>query len=255
MKLQKAKALLLSLFPILSTAALIPLSAVTMPFIMEQPAHAESSRAIYALTFDRSAQMNGSHSGLGNPSTNVALTSDPMNGWKIEGGDSNLLEGKKYSFFNTDQKSYLRYKDRTGANLGWSGNPNNFMMVKRENSSAAPIKCEEPIGLFIEKEWLMYEKQTFGINISTRTKLNNPGWYQWKFTNCGGGESVVKLNRPISLVNTQTGATVVGCERMVGVNLCWAEDVITFRGKNYRKEDIKTLVKYGKVAAEILSVL
>jgi hypothetical protein len=101
----------------------------------------------------------------------------------------------------------------------------------------------------------MYEKQTFGINISTRTKLNNPGWYQWKFTNCGGGESVVQLNRPISLVNTQTGATVVGCERMVGVNLCWAEDVITFRGKNYRKEDIKTLVKYGKVAVEILSVL
>jgi hypothetical protein len=255
MKLQKAKALLLSLFPILGTVALIPLSAVTMPFIMEQPAHAESSKAIYGLTFDRSAQLGVAPSELGNPTTKVALTGDPMNGWKIEGSNGNLLEGQKYSLLNTDQKSYLRYQDRTGANLGWSGNPNNFMMVKREKSSTAPIKCEEPIGLFIEKEWLIHEEQTFGINISTRTKLNNSGWYQWKFTNCGGSENVVKLNQPISLVNTKTGATVVGCKRLVGVNLCWAEDIITFRGKNYRKEDVKTLVKDGKIAIEILSIL
>jgi hypothetical protein len=250
MKLQKAKALLLSLFPLLSTACLMPLSAVATP----QPAHTESSKAIYGLMFDRSAQIAASSSGLGNPTTNIALTSDPMNGWKIEGSDSNLLEGKKYSLLNTDQKSYLRYKDRTGANLGWSDSPNNFMMVKRENTSAAPIKCEEQIGLFVEKEWLMYEKQTFGINISTRTKLNNPAWYQWKFTNCGG-DGVVKLNQPISLVNTKTGATVVGCKRLIGVNLCWGEDVITFRGKNYRKADVKTLVKDGKIAIEILSIL
>jgi hypothetical protein len=185
---------------------------------------------------------------------NAALAGDPINGWSIKGDGSTLLEGKRYSFLNTDQKSYLRYQDRTGANLGWSANPNNFMMVKRENSSAAPIKCEEPIGLFIEKEWLMYEKQTFGINISTRTKLNNPAWYQWKFTNCDGN-GVVNLDRPISLVNTKTGATVLGCKRLVGVNLCWAEDVITFRGKNYRKADVKTFVKSGAVVAEILPLL
>jgi hypothetical protein len=129
------------------------------------------------------------------------------------------------------------------------------MTVKRQNPSAAPLKCEEPIGLFIEKEWLMHEKQTFGINISTRTKLNNPDWYQWKFTNCGASGSTVNLNQAVSLVNTKTGTAVVGCERLVGVNLCWAEDVVTFRGSNYRKEDIKTLVKYGKVAIEILAIL
>ncbi len=178
-----------------------------------------------------------------------------MKGWIIKGDGGNVSEDTRYSFFNTDQKNYLRYKDRTGANLGWSKNPNNFMTVKRQNPTAAPLKCEEPIGLFIEKEWLIYEKQTFGINISTRTKLNNPDWYQWKFTNCGASGSTVNLNQAVSLVNTKTGTAVVGCERLAGVNLCWAEDVVTFRGSNYRKEDIKTLVKYGKVAIEILAVL
>jgi hypothetical protein len=186
---------------------------------------------------------------------NAALAKDPMNGWVVKGDGSNLSEGQKYSFFNTDQKEYLRYKNRTGVNLGWSKNLNNFMMVKRQVASTEPIKCEEPLGLFIEKEWLMYEKQTFGINISTRSNLSNPDWYQWKFTNCGGTGSAVSLNQPLSLVNTKTGTALVGCERMIGVNLCWAEDVVAFRGQNYRKADIKSLIAAGKVAKEILSLL
>jgi hypothetical protein len=42
---------------------------------------------------------------------------------------------------------------------------------------------------------------------------------------------------------------------MIGVNSCWAEDVVAFRGQNYRKADIKSLVAAGKVAKEILGLL
>jgi hypothetical protein len=184
-----------------------------------------------------------------------SLADNSMKGWIIKGNSSNVLEGSRYSLFNTDQKDHLRYKDRTGANLGWSKDPNDFMKFRRQNPSAAPLKCEEPIGLFIEKEWLIHEKQTFGINISTRTKLNNPDWYQWKFTNCGASGSTVNLNQAVSLVNVKTGTAVVGCERTFGVNLCWAEDVVTFKGQNYRKGDIKSLIEAGKVAREVLSAI
>jgi hypothetical protein len=185
----------------------------------------------------------------------ASLADTSMKGWIIKGEGNNLSEGKKYGFFNTDQKEYLRYQDRTGANLGWSKDLNDFMMVQRQTTSTEPIKCEETFGLFIEKEWLMYEKQRYGINLSTRTKLNDPSWYQWKFTNCGASGSPVNLNQPVSLVNTVANSSVVGCKRALGVNLCWAEDVITFRGKNYRKEDVKALIKAGLAPKDLLDRL
>ena len=45
MQLQKAKAILLSLVPVFSTAAVMALSVVTMPLVTSQPASAESSCA------------------------------------------------------------------------------------------------------------------------------------------------------------------------------------------------------------------
>lgn len=186
---------------------------------------------------------------------NSAFADISMTGWIVKGNGGGIVEGKNYSLFNTDQKEYLRYQDRSGGNLGWSKNANNFMRVQRQTPSNQPIKCEEKFGLFIEKEWPMYETQTYGINLSTRTKLANSEWYQWKFQNCGSAGSPVNLNQPVSLVNTAANMTVVGCERLVGVNLCWTEDVVTFRGKNYRKADVKTLVGAGKVAVEILKLL
>ncbi len=184
-----------------------------------------------------------------------SVFAEPMTGWIIKGNGGGIVEGKNYSLFNTDQREHLRYKDRTGANLGWSKDMNNFMQVKRQTPSNQPIKCEEKFGLFIEKEWPMYEKQNYGINLSTRTKLTNPEWYQWQFKNCGGSGTIVNLNRPIALVNTSANMTVVGCERLNGVNLCWTEDVVTFNGKNYRKSDVPSLVAAGKVAKAILILL
>jgi hypothetical protein len=191
-----------------------------------------------------------------------SLADSSMKGWMlIAPNGSNVLEGSRFSLYNTDQAAFLRYKNRTGANLGWSKNPNDFMKFRRESPSAGssggaePLKCEETIALYAEKEWLIYEKQTFGINISTRSKIKQNESFQWKFTNCGASGSTINLNQPISLVNIRTGTAVVGCERTVGVNLCWAEDVATHSGKNYRIEDLKSLYAAGKIAAGVYNAL
>ncbi|SJM92927.1 hypothetical protein [Crenothrix polyspora] len=198
--------------------------------------------------------------GIVNPAFNLGgslwpVIGAPQPGWIITGGGVGVLEGYRYNLYNTDQNAYLRFQDRAGVNLGWSNAPNGFMAVKRQYPSNRPITCEEPFGLFIEKEWPMYEKQTFGINLSTRTRLADTSWYQWRFTKCGVPGSVVQLNKPVALVNNRTNSEVVGCERLVGVNLCWAEDVITFKGKNYRLADARNLVAKGMAAVELLPYL
>jgi len=159
-----------------------------------------------------------------------------MGGWRIEGSGSQLMENQRYSIYNLDQTSYWGFKDRAGANLGWDSSPNNGMMVKRKNGGSGPVKCGEVFGIFIEKEWVIYEEQRLSINLSTRTKLAQDAWYQWKFTNCKDGEPVA-LNQTVTLTNTRENDSLVGCKRALGVNLCWADDVITVRGKNYRKAD------------------
>ncbi len=70
MQTQKAKSIFLSLISLASTACVISLSVVTMPLVTSQPAHAqESPKAIYGLIFDKWAQMGGSKSVVGNPTT------------------------------------------------------------------------------------------------------------------------------------------------------------------------------------------
>lgn len=160
-----------------------------------------------------------------------------MDGWRIEGSGTGIVEGQKYSLYNLDQTAYLGFKDRTGANLGWDGTANNGFVVNRKGNGTGPIKCGEVFAFFVEKEWIIYEKQRFGINLSSRTKLANDAWYQWKFTSCKDGE-VINLNQPVTLTNTVENDSLVGCKRATGVNLCWADDVATVRGKNYRKADI-----------------
>ena len=135
-------------------------------------------------------------------------------------GNGPIIDGQSYSLYSEDQKGSLRYKDRQGVNLGWSSGGNGYMKIAREKDGDKPLKCGESFALFIEKEWVMYEKQTFGINLSTRTRNNS--YYQWTF-DCSTGE--VPTNQPIVLKNK--GTAIVGCRRAVGVNLCWAGDVIT----------------------------
>lgn len=168
--------------------------------------------------------------------------------WIVSGEGGNMYEGRRYSLYNIDQEGYLRYDDRTGVNLGWSRGTNNFMMVKRKNPSGEPLKYGEQFALFIEEEWVMYHEQDVGINLSTRTSVND--YFEWKLV--GGAEgSAVQLEQPVSLVNIR-GGTVVGGKRLWGVNLCWTGDVKRVDGKHYRTDDIETLVREGKALASIL---
>lgn len=157
-------------------------------------------------------------------------------GWRVEGSGTGIVDGQRYSIYNLDQKLYWGYKDRMGANMGWDGTPNNGMMIKRKSGGNAPLKCGEVFALFIEKEWVIYEKQSFGINISSRSKLTNDAWYQWKFTNCTDGETI-QLNKSVTLTNTVENDCLVGCKRVAGWNGCWCDDTVSVRGKNYRRAD------------------
>ncbi|BAZ06608.1 hypothetical protein [Calothrix sp. NIES-3974] len=172
--------------------------------------------------------------------TTQVTSAKDMVGWKVMGNGSGIVEGQKYSLYNLDQKDYLGYKDRRGANLGWDSQPNSGMKIKRQSGSGA-IKCGEKFALFIEKEWVIYDQQTTGINLSTRTQLADDR-YQWKFSNCQSGE-VIQLNKPVTLVNTVENDSVVGCKRVWGVNLCWADTVFTYDAQNYHKDAIPSWIK------------
>ncbi len=162
-----------------------------------------------------------------------------MVGWEVKGGGTGIFEGARYSLYNLDQRLYLEEKDRAGANLAWTSGPNGHMKVQRVVPSTGPLRCGERFGLFIEKEWVIYDRQSTGINLSTRTQLSpQDSAYQWEFTGCSGP---VPLNVPLTLKNIRGNDSVVGCKRIWGVNLCWANDVTTIRGQNYRRMDVPGL--------------
>jgi hypothetical protein len=178
--------------------------------------------------------------------TNIAQAGNPAD-WIIK-GSSPITDKQRYGLYSEDQQAYLRYKDRTGVNLAWSNDQSDLMQIERVSGGDQPLKCGEAFALFIDKEWIMAEKQTFGINLSSRTK--NKGYFQWKFE-CETGN--VPTDQPLTLSNN--GSVVVGCKRLVGVNLCWAGDVISVKGQNYRKADAVDLVKKALAPKEILDAI
>ncbi len=156
-----------------------------------------------------------------------------MSGWKFSGGSgSTISAGSGYNMYNTDQRLYLDDKDRAGANLGWSSSPQKNVELKKKTGSG-PITCGELFAIKVDKEFVMYDKQTVGINLSTRTTYSDE-WAQWKFSSCTAGQPV-PLNQSVTLVNTRAVDSLVGCKRAAGVNLCWAGDVLSAGGKNIRK--------------------
>lgn len=160
-----------------------------------------------------------------------------MMGWRVQGSGAGIVEGQKYSFYNIDQGNYLGYQDRAGGNFGWDRAANNGMMVKRKDPGSGPIKCGEVVAIFIEKEWMIYGRQDYGINLTSRTKLDRDEYYQWKFSGCPSGQPV-PMNGNITLTNTVANDSLVGCKRALGANICWAADVVSLRGKNYRRADV-----------------
>ena len=162
-----------------------------------------------------------------------------MTGWRVVGsGPAGIVEGQRYSLYNLDQRDYLRYRDRSGANLGWSSAANHAMRVKRQ-SGTGPIKCGEVFALFIEKEWILYGKQTTGINLTSRTQQTDEA-FQWKFGGCQSGQ-VIGRDQAVTLVNIKGADSVVGCKRVWGVNLCWADTTVTVRGQNYHRDALSSI--------------
>lgn len=148
-------------------------------------------------------------------------------GWKISGGSEGAItSGTGYDLYNIDQKNFLDYKDRWGANLGWQGTPQKNIEIKVKSGGA--LKCGDLFAIKVDNEWLKHGKQKVGINI-TSTKSFSDDLYQWKVTKCTAGQLVPK-DQPISLTNTKTNDAVVGCKRPAGVNLAWANDVTTKAG-------------------------
>jgi hypothetical protein len=156
-----------------------------------------------------------------------------MAGWKVSGGagGTELHSGAGYNLYNTDQKGYLKLQDRWGANLGWQSDAKKNIEIKNKGGGA--IKCGEPVAIKVDSEWMIYGSQDFGINLTTRTKLDD-GHYQWTF-DCAAGQTV-KLDQPVSISNTHEKDALVGCKRVKGVNLCWADDVESRAGFNFRKK-------------------
>lgn len=148
-------------------------------------------------------------------------------GWKISGGPdgaSTITSGTGYNFYNIDQKLFLDYKDRAGANLGWQGKAQKNVEIRRKDG-AGTLKCGDLFAFKVDGEWIKHGHQYTGINL-TSSKAFSDDLFQWKITKCTAG-SEVKKDQPISLTNTKANDAVVGCKRPLGVNLAWAEDVET----------------------------
>lgn len=159
-----------------------------------------------------------------------------LSGWKIEGSGASAQVDTKYKLYNLDQGTRVVFDDRVGANWGWNAGTAPNVELKRKGGSG-PLKCGETFALMINGRAMIYAKQDWGINLSDRTKLDKDEYYQWKFS-CAAGQPV-PLNGAVTLVNNVEKDSLVGCKRTAGVNLCWADDITSIRGKNYRTADAK----------------
>jgi uncharacterized protein with LGFP repeats len=123
MQLQKAKVILLSLVPLFGTAALVPLTVVTMPLVMSEPAYAQPAKAIYGLIFDRWAQMGGARSVLGNPTTDE-------------------LDAARGGRFNEFQNGFIYFHPNFGAHAVYGNIGAKWNQLGRENGVGYPLTSE-----------------------------------------------------------------------------------------------------------------
>jgi uncharacterized protein with LGFP repeats len=123
MQLQKTKAILLSLISTLSTISVMSISAVTMPLIVSQPAHAQS-KAIYGLIFDKWAQMGGSRSVLGDPTTDE-------------------LPGARGGRYNEFQNGFIYFHPNFGTHAVYGKIGEKWNQQGRENGLGYPLTSEK----------------------------------------------------------------------------------------------------------------
>lgn len=177
--------------------------------------------------------------------------------WKVKGSGNQIIEGKSYALLNLNQGAYLRHEKGRwhGPDLSWNGTQSQRRLkIVKQSKDSRPLKCGETFALSIGGKWVAHNHQSRGINLSAYNKYSGSR-NQWKFVNCGSRNSNVVPNKNLVLYNVKAGESIVGCKRAWGVNLCWKSDAYKFKGKYYRKADLKKLIQLGRAPETILDHL
>ena len=119
---QKITSLVLSLAPLFSSAAMIPLAVATIPLVVSQPAHAF---AIYGDIFDKWAIIGGDRSVVGTP------TSDELP----------AARGGRYNSF---QNGFIYWHPNFGAHTIYGNIGVKWVQAGRENGFGYPSTDELP---------------------------------------------------------------------------------------------------------------
>jgi hypothetical protein len=144
-----------------------------------------------------------------------ATASAEVHQWAVNWNEGNTLNAStEYELVNLTG-GRIGYKDRTGADLGWTGSGGNFEFRRgNRDHRSTPLKSTDVVAIynFKTKKYLVNEGQTFGINL---------GWsstpkYEWRVQPMRSGQ-----RDTFSLYNTSARDFLVYGERTFGINLDW----------------------------------
>ena len=115
----------------------------------------------------------------------------------------------------------MKYDDRLGVNLNWTSSlsTNNVRLLRQAGAGAIRYGDIVSVGVQDGSNWeyLVYESQNVGINITSKT--NRPQ-FNWRFEG-GTVGAEVGAGTAVRLVNLTNSQAVVYCPRPAGVNLAW----------------------------------
>jgi hypothetical protein len=126
----------------------------------------------------------------------------------------------------------LKGVDRSGVNLGWGTmtekfNGSNFVNIQRKAGYTGALKTGEPIAIRFEGQgYLMYESQTYGINLGfagSNTVVTKIPFEFSFYDETGEKGKEVKTNKLYALCHKEKDF-IVYCSRDYGVNLGWWSD-------------------------------
>jgi hypothetical protein len=152
-----------------------------------------------------------------------AVSIEDATEWIFRGAatGTQLFHGGQVQLFNNYHGKYVKYDDRVGVNLNWTGSlPNNNITLLRQ-AGAGTLRYGDVIAVGVKDgsnwEYLVYASQDFGINITSRK--NNPQ-YNWSLEG-GAAGTPVRAGDKVRLHNKTNSHFVVYCTRPVGINLAW----------------------------------
>lgn len=134
-----------------------------------------------------------------------------------------LAHGVVTKMFNSHIKSHIKYEDRTGVNLAWLANPPNHNVQLLRQAGAGRLTYGDTLAIGVKDgsnyEYLFYDEQNFGINVSSR---KNVPQYNWSLAGKTAGTLVQSGDR-VRILNKTNNKFMVYCKRPVGINLAWRE--------------------------------